>query len=137
MRYIEWKAEYDIGIAIIDYQHRKLVNLINDLYDTNQKQDFKEDLLAIIMDELVKYTQYHFTTEENMMEKVNYINLPSHKDTHHHFVERINFLQSQLLEKKSDIGKDLFEFLRKWLLQHILKEDKDLVYHMRTGGGLV
>lgn len=137
MKYIEWKAEYDVGIAIIDYQHRKLVNLINDLYETNQKQDFKEDLLTIILDELVKYTSYHFSTEEKMMEKVNYINLNSHKDTHEHFVERITYLQTQLIENKNDIGKDLFEFLRKWLLQHILKEDKEIVYHIRTGGGLV
>jgi hemerythrin len=33
MAFIDWKPEYSVGHAEIDQQHRKLVEIINSLYE--------------------------------------------------------------------------------------------------------
>lgn len=137
MSYIEWNKKYELGIEIIDYQHKKLVSLINDLHDTNEKKEFKEDLLGVILDELAQYTVYHFSTEEQMMQKVNYVNYDSHHKLHANFVKKLEDFKERFSNKKENISESLFVFLKQWLIDHIEREDKEISYHITTGGGLV
>ncbi|MCB1053002.1 MAG: hemerythrin, partial [Acidobacteria bacterium] len=67
MAYIKWGPDLEIGHSTIDYQHRTLVNRLNDLYDIKQSGKGGEVLLQVVLDELVQYAQYHFATEEKLM----------------------------------------------------------------------
>ena len=64
--FLAWKDEYSVGLDSIDQQHRKLINLINQLttaveYSTGE--EFEREALA----ELVDYTKTHFSYEEGLM----------------------------------------------------------------------
>jgi hemerythrin len=61
-----WKKSYEIGIAEIDNQHRNLVGIINELSDAmmNRKGYI---IVPKILEKLVDYIQFHFTTEEEIM----------------------------------------------------------------------
>ena len=58
-----WKRSYEIGIAEIDMQHRRLVGFINELSDAMMMQQGHRTIPHVI-EELVEYIQLHFTTEE-------------------------------------------------------------------------
>lgn len=136
MAYFEWLDQYEMGIEVIDYQHKRLVQLINDLHETNQDKTFKEGLLEVILDELVKYTEYHFSKEEQLMEKVSYVNMKEHKVQHGNFVKKIQELRSNH-SHKTDITDDLFKFLKTWLQHHILEEDQGIANYITSREGLV
>ena len=136
MALIEWTNEYQTGVGVIDYQHKKLVELINDLFEVGTKKEFTGDILNVIFQELTNYTEYHFSTEEELMRQVSYTKYDDHLVMHSNFIMALEKYKKRF-DKKEDIIAELCEFLKKWLLNHILKEDKEINYYINTGGGLV
>ena len=56
-----WKRSYEIGVAEIDVQHRRLVGFINELSDAMMvKQGHRA--VPHVLEELIDYIQLHFTT---------------------------------------------------------------------------
>jgi len=86
--FIQWKDEYNVGIDSIDQQHRKLVNLINQLQtavDYSTGEEFEREAL----DELVDYTLTHFGYEEGLMEKYGYPEFEPHKAQHKEMIAKV------------------------------------------------
>lgn len=137
MTYFQWSPEYEVGMDVIDYQHRRLVQLINDLHEYSQKQSFKEGLIEVIFQELAQYARYHFSVEEQLMEKVDYINFGDHQRQHENFVKRLEEMWQEHNTHESDPGDRLLEFLKNWLRQHILKEDLAIAQHVTNREGMV
>ncbi len=87
-----WKADiYSVGIKIIDEQHEKLFKIGSDINETayDYDGDDQNDRICSLIEELVDYTNYHFTTEEDLFEKYNYPNAESHKEEHKEFIETL------------------------------------------------
>ena len=70
-----WDRQFETGIAEIDQQHRKLVQLINGLgrilAQESQPETFVRSLFRVF-DELADYVEYHFEFEEELMAKFNF-----------------------------------------------------------------
>jgi len=126
MPFIIWMDRYDTGIDEIDIQHRKLVGLINTLFDSISLKDRKVILNQIFTD-LVNYTIYHFKLEEDLMQKYHYSNYTSHKEEHAMFVENVNKHLHSLKVDDSKALLNIINFLKDWLLQHILVSDRKYV----------
>ena len=92
MALIKWNEKYSVNVNEFDYQHKKLVDLINELHDS-MKQGKTKEVLGGILDELVKYTETHFKTEEEYFDKHSYVNSMSHKREHKEFTKNhpLNF----------------------------------------------
>jgi hemerythrin len=54
-----WTDKLSVGVGVIDDDHKKLVGMVNELYDAMQAGHGKEKL-GRILDELVKYTNIPF-----------------------------------------------------------------------------
>ena len=123
MGFMEWNEKFITGVKEADEQHKKLVGLINQLYDAMREGKGKEVIDAII-DELVRYADYHFKTEETLMSKYGYPELESHKREHELFVQKVQ----EFVEKKKKgaltLTMDVMNFLKNWLTNHILGTDK-------------
>lgn len=120
--YIRWNDNFSVGSEDMDNEHKKLVEVINTLYTNLLKQS---DNLRIveILGELKKYTEYHFTHEEEIMEAVNYPKLKGHKGSHQSFCDKVD-VYIKAFESNEAIDKiNLLQFLKNWLIGHILKED--------------
>ena len=63
MSLIKWEEKYSVGVESMDNQHKKLVQMINDIFDELRGGATHESLLKII-EGLVEYTQVHFKAEE-------------------------------------------------------------------------
>ena len=67
---MEWSEKFNIGIDVIDNQHRQILDYINALEKiraTGAREQIKE-----VLDDLIDYTQSHFSFEENLLSQVNY-----------------------------------------------------------------
>ena len=134
MAFIIWLDRYDTGIDEVDIQHRKLVGLINTLFDSISLKDRKV-ILNQTLTELVSYTIYHFKLEEELMKKRNYPHYVGHKGEHTMFVEKINKHISNLKVDDTKALLDVINFLKDWLLKHILVSDKKYAeaFKLNTG----
>ena len=122
--FISWNEIYSLGIEKIDNQHKKLIEIINKLFDSFSEGK-AEDIIPEIIKELTEYTQYHFKTEEELFEKYNYPEKESHTGRHNEFINNVKDWKEKLNNNNKELPYELMEYLKKWMLQHILKEDKD------------
>lgn len=120
MTKVVWTAELEIGIPVIDGQHRQIVNHINVLTDVCDNPD--RGAVALIISELVDYTYSHFAFEEALMEEAGYEALPIHQRSHDAFRLRIEALHDRF-GVGEDVAAELAKLLRSWLLHHIRTDD--------------
>jgi hemerythrin len=118
--FIIWKPEYNLGIPIIDDQHRGIVAIINSLYFGTQCSHVS-NILAPTIGMLRSYAQIHFQIEEYFLEIIDYPELLSHRLLHQEYNSKL-----AEIERKSMLDKDPYQlmvFLKKWWLVHICEED--------------
>ncbi len=130
-----WKDEYNIGVDIIDREHRRLFKIINKLFrftDDKQKSRWAcQEGIKFFKDHAVK----HFTEEEEYMASVNYERLGVHMHIHSEFRERtLPALEEEL--EQTNYGSDSVEhFLgvcAGWLVGHTMMEDRAITGKSRS-----
>ncbi len=122
MFYFVWDSSLETGIDIIDSQHRRIVDYINELHDAIGNKDKSE--VEHVLNQLIDYTVTHFTFEESLQEKAGYPHLEAHKAVHKAFTDRIGSYKERF-DKGEDVSKKLLSDLRIWLTNHIKQEDGD------------
>ena len=122
-RYVEWKDEYSVGIDSIDQQHKKLLNLINQLQtavDYSTGEEFEHEAL----DELVNYTKTHFSYEEGLMEQNDYPGFEPHKAQHVEMITKVEEVLAEYDKDPDTAMSNAVEYLKGWLIKHINGTDK-------------
>ncbi len=121
-----WKAEYSVGIEVIDDQHKKLFEMgqaMSDLVTNHAGEDIYDEL-TVMFDELISYTKYHFSEEEELMAKVNYSNIEKHKVEHQKFIDKLSdFNLDSMDQDQSKFALDLLKTIATWIFKHISGED--------------
>lgn len=123
MNFFEWKDNYSVGIKEIDDQHKKLFEIVNQLYNAFQYNTQNEEMMEIL-ENLASYTKYHFKTEENLFTKYNYGQQKEHIALHEEFVDKVKKWIDANKAGKTSITYEIMNFLRNWLVNHIQDEDK-------------
>jgi len=121
MLYIRWHEENNLGIEIIDEQHRGIVSVINSYYHYVQKGKSKEALI-LTKGTLDEMTELHFKTEEAYLKEHGYPHLSSHAILH----EKLFRAMTRTFEEslKNNDPDSFLRFLKDWWLHHINEEDK-------------
>ena len=118
--FIVWKPEYDLGIPIIDEQHRGIVTIINSLHYGTQSRHIKNILFPTI-DMLRSYADIHFQTEEYFLETINYPGAANHRLLHQEYTSKLAGIEREVSVDRDP--RQLMNFLKKWWLGHICEED--------------
>lgn len=119
---VYWYDGLSVGNAEIDGQHKKLLDMINDLESAlAKKQGYPE--LGDIARRMQDYARYHFSTEEKHMEFARYPEKAAHLAEHEVFIERAMGL-SFTPDDTGNHPQKVLEFLRDWLITHIHGTDK-------------
>ena len=119
---IEWSEKYSIGYDEIDDQHKKLVEMINELYNSFLKGE-ADKVAESIIQKMIEYTDYHFKTEEKYFEKYNYSDTELHIEQHKGFVDQVTNFFNEFKKGSVVISYDIMNFLRDWLVAHIQNSD--------------
>ncbi|ANQ86926.1 bacteriohemerythrin [Azoarcus olearius] len=125
---ITWTSDLDTGIAVIDQQHMRIVDYINQMEHAQQKQD--RGLVGRVLDELVDYTLSHFAFEESLQEEAGYPYLKPHRKVHELFVRRVNEYRERF-SRGEEIAEEIHTLLSAWLINHIKRDDADYVGAVR------
>lgn len=126
--YIIWNKSNDLGIPIIDEQHRGIVSIINSLYYSVRQGKGCSTLLPtlIIMEQ---YSIIHFETEQIMLQEFNYPDYEKHLMFHVHLKEKLKEIKVHSFSDKDP--KKALEFLKKWWIDHINIEDRKYVKYIK------
>lgn len=131
MALINWRKEFETGVADVDHEHRELVDLINELHaeiekgaDRQRIHDFLGEVFARIA--------AHFALEESIMRKHRYDEYEAHKAEHEVLLDDIrDIMDDAEAGPASDYGTALSETVRDWFVNHF--KSKDARLHKNLG----
>ncbi len=130
---INWTDQYSVKVAKFDDQHKHLVQLINMMHDAMKSGKGKE-VLKPTLEKLVKYTVEHFADEEREMKKSGYSGYLTHKYEHDKLTVTAKDLYNKVSKGETVLTMEVLQFLQDWLVNHIVKVDKQYVDHLCSAG---
>jgi hemerythrin-like metal-binding protein len=133
MALFEWNDMFSVGVNSIDDQHKKLIDYVNQLHDA-MMEGKANDQIAPILDGLISYTATHFAHEEKYFAQFNYENTDEHKQLHQDLVGQVMDFKGKFDSGEATLSSDLMEFLKEWLMNHIMQEDKKYVECLTSNG---
>jgi hemerythrin-like metal-binding protein len=125
--YIVWNDTYDLGIRIIDEQHRGIVSLINSFHFLSTN-NFEKSVLLSVTESIFHYAIIHFSTEEKILRGTKYPDLQYHETLHDQLKKKSKFKASEVI--KYDNPEIYLKFLKEWWLYHINVEDRKYIRHV-------
>ena len=125
MAYFEWADDMVIDNGQIDAEHRKLVDLVNELH-TATSQGNGQSVVADLLERLIADTAEHLRHEEMQMQQAEFPGLENHRIGHEHFVDDLRALKAKLDAGSITVASQLSTLLRDWLSLHIRRGDKVL-----------
>jgi hemerythrin len=134
MPLMTWNERLSVGVASLDEDHKKLVAMLNQLFDAINSGHGKE-ALAKILDDLIAYAKTHFAHEETFFTRTSYPQFAEHKLEHDEFTRQV--LEVQQKGKNGATGTlslELMNFLKNWLVDHIQGSDKKYGPHLNRKG---
>lgn len=132
MPLIEWKDEFELGIASVDHEHRELVNLINELH-ARLDADATPELVGTFLGEIYMRISAHFALEETVMRDMRYDRQGPHKADHESLLEDVrDIMDAHDSGAYLDYESVLSDQLRTWFTRHFKTEDARLHHFLEA-----
>ena len=122
MKKITWSEEYSVGVATLDAQHQKIIELINTLADSTADSG-DADSIAYVINEMHSYIIDHFSTEERMLKKKKFPGLAAQRASHDAFIKEFSYICLEVARDRKSATQRLTEYLGNWWSTHILEDD--------------
>ena len=133
MAQFQWTDDLYTGNTLIDSDHRKLISMVNALFESLAKGQ-ANDIISKVLNNLIIYTREHFGREEAEMQRINYAAAISHKSEHTKLIAQVAELKASLDAGQKINVLTVSRFLSDWLRDHILTVDKKLAAALREEG---
>ncbi len=124
MPLIQWDDSFSVNVVEIDLQHKKLVGMLNELYEA-MIVGKADAILGEVIDGLVRYAVIHFQTEEKYFDKFKYPKTNIHKKQHSDFTQKAAQFKDDFAQGKVCLSVEVMRFLSNWLKDHIKGSDKE------------
>jgi len=133
---LKWDDSLSTGFEEVDLQHKKLIHVIDDVYQRMQAPGTEYAIgMAKDLKRLTDYTQYHFSEEERFMRKFDFPGYEKHHGEHEAFIAEVNRQIKTLSQANPDDGFRFYRFLGSWLVSHIAKSDQEWAAFIRKAQG--
>ncbi len=119
-----WREQLSVGNDVIDSDHRYLIDIINRVEQGMTTRDLKS--LTAALDSLSKYSQAHFAREEKIAKAAGYEQVPGLNQSHEALNKQLDQVKTeigQMQEWSPEVVEHFANFLRGWLIDHVVKED--------------
>lgn len=118
-----WSDKLSTGFAEIDEDHKTLFDYLHALevaFRDHKASEMAKGILGGLRD----YAKYHFDREEAIFTKhEGYKLVAFHLEQHRQFAAQMETFEEQL-SADIDVSAEMVFFLSKWLVRHIMTEDK-------------
>jgi hemerythrin len=141
MQAFQWNHCFATGLADVDEQHQRLVDVINRFGALIMREDGATAAgLEVVFAELAQYASFHFAEEEALMAASGLTPqyVESHRQKHLQFMAEVTLLYEGISADNRGAAKGLLEFLTNWLPYHILGSDQFMAKQIAliaSGGG--
>lgn len=125
-----WNSKYETGHPRIDFEHRVFLGLIEQFADEAENGADPRRLRRTAT-EILKYADFHFFSEENIMLNVGYPDYDHHRKLHQALLAELrDFIDSVAIDSwRSD---EMVAFLTKWFVGHTANEDLKLAKYVAS-----
>lgn len=120
---VTWTPELSVGVKEFDDHHKVLFDIINKLSDAMSTGKGSKEVVNIL-DELIDYTEWHFSAEEIIFDKYSYPKADEHKKIHSSMIDKAKKLHSDAQLGKDVLSTEVLDFLQDWIVDHIMGVDK-------------
>ena len=124
MPLVHWSPNLSVGAEELDSDHQELIALLNRL-DGEVASSAGHDAISRTLDELIARTETHFRREEQIMAEEDYPGTEQHTKLHQALAEEVQEFKAEFVAGM-EIGPEITEFLKRWLISHIMESDKHL-----------
>lgn len=127
-----WTTELETGIELLDEQHHRYVDLLNDYLkkvSEHSGTDEKTNRLTASFDSLRQYAKDHFVTEESIMKDEDYPDYLPHLEEHLYFLHHVDELYKKMKTQgfSPELSREVNFYTVEWFVEHILETDMKLV----------
>lgn len=151
MYFMQWTPAMSVGVPELDDDHKVLIRVINQLAE-NAEGRGRPAILRRCVYALMRYAEYHFGREEEVLMACGFPELATHRGEHRLFIEKIRAVAKGFEESEEtgateglsaavptanggsgsspagqeageNINRELLDFLKHWLNHHILVID--------------
>jgi len=114
MAYLDWNPAYDTGVAGIDYEHRRMVALLNEIHGLilSAAEPHK---VADTLAHFHTLATAHFALEEKLMQDQSYPGLKGRRDIHYRLLDQVREIMDAYETGSHSVGPRLPETLKQWL----------------------
>jgi len=119
-----WKDEYNTGEPEVDKQHQILFQYLADL-ETHMKEGIDAQYIGLLLNNLGIFTRSHFCYEEICMRRFKCPVAAKNKEQHEKLLDAFtqHVRRFEIEGISDDLVQKLHDFLKNWLINHILKVD--------------
>lgn len=136
MTHIKWDKKFEVGNMEIDSEHRVFVRILQKIIYSVDKKNHKHT--ERLVNEIYKYADFHFHSEETIMIEMGYPDLTAHKKEHETLLIKLRDLISIIgYEDHIRPMADFISFLTNWFTDHTLTTDKKLADYLKQNEPIV
>jgi hemerythrin len=135
-----WKDKYELGVQVIDNQHKELFKRVDAFIQTLRSSASWEQKVEKVNEtlEFMKvYVVEHFHDEEAYQESIGYPGYELHKKIHSDMVNYVLEFSSEY--EKSGYNEQMMQQfggkLLAWLINHVAAEDQRIAEYAINKGG--
>ncbi len=88
MAYFEWDPAWDTGIPAIDYEHRKLLDLLNEV-DSEMQSGAPPEAVAGTLGEFHSLASAHLALEEKILQDIGDPSFEDHRRHHYQVLDAV------------------------------------------------
>lgn len=128
MDFFKWNDLFLTGQPIVDEQHQRLVQILNNFIECMTQNDVAPEAeIAHVFAELLDYAKKHFCEEEELMQSVGIASLffEHQQQQHQAYIHEVIRAKDKYTDDPKT-ARTLINFLGHWLIYHILGLDKSM-----------
>ena len=124
---IQWRKEMAVDEAIIDEDHRFLIDIVNK-FEAAISRRCDKCTIDVGLKSLKHYSLEHFKREEDLQRAAQYTFYDAHSHEHRDLIKKLDgiIVRYHSASTGTDVefvSKELSELLRDWLVKHIIQSD--------------
>jgi hemerythrin len=120
---IIWDESFSVNNEEIDNQHKRWIDIINELHDALIKGKGLGTITGKSINAMIEYGESHFSYEEEQMKHFNYPGIATHTKIHSVFLNKMKRILCDNESGVTVLNREIMDELMNWLVAHILKED--------------
>jgi hemerythrin len=128
-----WRDDWCMDIPPLDADHRRMVELVNQLLATQMRAegsaaagDDSGDALTRF-ERLVDHLRAHFEREEALMLSIDYADFQNHKCEHSLQLAELTDLRRQIPNVPgAALSRESLQWIKRWCFDHLMAEDRNL-----------